>query len=686
MDKLLEFKELSKNYNQGKNKLEVLKDISYAFPNTGFVSIVGKSGCGKSTIFNIVSLLDKKNSGKVLYQNKDIDKFLEKERNLYLQNEIALITQSYNLIEELSVLDNILLASEIANKNKDKSFIDAKILLKKFNLLKLMNQKIKNLSGGEKQRVALSRALINNPKIILADEPTGALDSKNSKIVCDYLKELSKDLLIIFISHNSLLVNKYSDVILKLENKKLHIKRNKIKEKKLNKKTSNLNKNKVFWHKKILKIFAKTHLIKNCISVISFAFSLASVISSLSYYSNYPNVIKNVSDNLISNNYGLISKTNEYQIENSNLIFKKITRPEYQDLSFIIEEVPSIFITQNLSYFLPSFIDVNINGVRYDDIEFIPYYNPRFIAKNKLKTSNDFHDIYINDVLKNRLNNIDKLSINYVDEFVIETFDESKPRINETYKLNVKLNVVDVIDELSFLNTPKIYYSYSAFKYFLSNYEFDNISYYYKRVVTAFDLIKYCDNNSRFSSYNLIYFVRDLNELDTLKTLYKKQDNSFSIESNAFLITDSFVNIMDLFSLCLIAFVVVLILISLLIQFLLSYSSYINESYISGLLSLLGAKKKDISICFYIEQIFISLFSFILTIIISIIFSLILNNIFSVNFNLNNVFNIDFINMFNTPLLFLIILILATFLLPILIESLVIFFAKKKEIIKEIKY
>lgn len=210
---MLTLKNIKKIYEQGDEA--ILDDINLTFNKNEFVSILGCSGAGKSTLLNIIGGLDDKTSGKLLINGKDIYKRDDLNLDYYRKNNVGFIFQNYNLIEHLTVYENVMLPLLLTNsKNKHKRVLK---ILDKTGLKGKKNSKICDLSGGQKQRVAISRALINNPDIILADEPTGALDYKTGYEIMNLIKKLSKNKLVIMVTHNKVLAKKYSSRIVYLD-------------------------------------------------------------------------------------------------------------------------------------------------------------------------------------------------------------------------------------------------------------------------------------------------------------------------------------------------------------------------------------------------------------------------------------------------------------------------------------
>lgn len=213
---MLKLENITKIY-EGKNFKQIaLNDVTLAFRNNEFVSILGPSGSGKTTLLNIIGGLDKYTYGNLIIDGVSTRKYKERDWNNYRSNKVGFIFQSYNLINHQTVLSNVLLSLNIAGKPKKESIKLAKKVLKDVGLENYIKKKPKELSGGQMQRVAIARALVTNPDIILCDEPTGALDSQTSIQIMELLKEISKEKLVIMVTHNVTLANKYSDRVIAL--------------------------------------------------------------------------------------------------------------------------------------------------------------------------------------------------------------------------------------------------------------------------------------------------------------------------------------------------------------------------------------------------------------------------------------------------------------------------------------
>ena len=207
MNNLIEIKNLYKNYESMK-KVNVLKKINFNFKKGKIYSLVGPSGSGKSTLLNLLSLIDQPSSGTIKISNNNINFSKNSENDIFRAKKIGLIYQDKNLLSDFNALENVYLARLALDNNKTQAINDAKNLVKKLGLFNRIDHFPSELSGGEKQRIAIARALINSPEIILADEPTGNLDHKNAVEVFKILFKLKrKDRLIIFATHNRYFAN-----------------------------------------------------------------------------------------------------------------------------------------------------------------------------------------------------------------------------------------------------------------------------------------------------------------------------------------------------------------------------------------------------------------------------------------------------------------------------------------------
>ena len=216
MSKFLELKNISKTFETNK-KLQVIKNLSYNFNKGKIYSLMGPSGSGKSTLLNLISLIDRPSSGLIKFNNYQINHDKKEENDILRAKKIGIVYQQNNLLPDFTSLENIYLASLSINNDKDLSISKAKKLLKAIGLFNRADHYPSQLSGGEAQRIAIARAIINDPEIILADEPTGSLDMRTAKEIFNLLKNQKRsDRLIIFATHNRFF-GKKADCLLEMK-------------------------------------------------------------------------------------------------------------------------------------------------------------------------------------------------------------------------------------------------------------------------------------------------------------------------------------------------------------------------------------------------------------------------------------------------------------------------------------
>lgn len=316
---MLELNNISKEYD----KRLVLKDVNLSFPKNNFVCIVGPSGCGKTTLLNIIGGLDLANGGHVIYNKKEINKFSEKQLDSYRNLNIGFIFQNYNLINNLTVYENVEMPLLLLELSKKARRIKIHNILKKLGIEIYKNKKPLQLSGGEQQRVAIARALVNDPNIILADEPTGALDSKTALEIMDLIKAISINKLVIMVTHNERLATTYADRIINMQDGKI------FSDKELNqdkKDTHQLEETKKFKGLLLrgIKISLRnlqTKKIRSLLTILAGSIGIMGLSLVLFFSNIINNYITDIQKNTLSNYpitiYSVVDNTNPYE-ENPN--------------------------------------------------------------------------------------------------------------------------------------------------------------------------------------------------------------------------------------------------------------------------------------------------------------------------------------------------------------------------------
>lgn len=222
MNKVLEIKNLTKSFYQGGNKLTILEDVNFSFEQGQFYTLIGESGCGKTSFLQLVGLLDQADKGDVLIDNVATRKINDDKKTKIRLEKLGFIYQFHNLMPEFNVIENVAIPLFLNNHSSAKAYKKAETILNEIGLAERIKHKPTQLSGGEQQRVAIARAIIHEPKIILADEPTGNLDPDNADKIFTLFRNIvkQKDITVIMVTHNHKL-SENSDKVVTIRNKKI---------------------------------------------------------------------------------------------------------------------------------------------------------------------------------------------------------------------------------------------------------------------------------------------------------------------------------------------------------------------------------------------------------------------------------------------------------------------------------
>lgn len=462
---MLNLKNITKIYKTSSFEQKALDDVSISFRNNEFVFILGESGSGKTTLLNIIGGLDNSYEGDLIINGKSTKNFKNEDFDSYRNSLLGLVFQNYNLINHLSVLENVELPLKLANVDYKKRKELALLSLKKVNLENHIYKKPNELSGGERQRVAIARAIVNNPKIITLDEPTGALDSKTSIEIMELIKEISKDKLVIMVTHNKELSKKYASRIIELKDGKIikdtnNYNSNEKEEILLNKKT----KMKFMDALKLSLSNIKTKKGRTILTSLASSIGIIGIALVLSLSNGFNKQIKKYEQKIFSTMPIVINK------EALNLTLddnKKLNT--YQNINYVIprkSDSDDIIKYNNISNDYLNYIEkinkdytYGINYVKNPNINFIykDKNNKLFLTDNptlnikcipKTSNNNNFIDIYY-DILKGRLPNskneivLEVDSYNKVDSNLLELLGiDFSSNVNFDEIINSNINIV----------------------------------------------------------------------------------------------------------------------------------------------------------------------------------------------------------------------------------------------------
>ncbi len=695
---LFELKHVTKTFKINKTSFNAVDDVSLKLPSNGLVSIVGKSGCGKSTLLNLLIGIEKISKGEILFKNKRIDKFSKKQFSRYRLESISMVYQHYNLLNELSVIENVELPLLIQGKRKAKDV--ARRLLTEFHLEQFQNSKVSELSGGEKQRIAILRALITNPEVILCDEPTGALDEANSELVMKELRRISKEKLVLLVSHNMELVNKYSDRIIELKDGKVISDKSLHEVIEIDKKYEKRSKYKESWIKLFVRSLFKKNLFKIMFSFLSLLIGFLAIFVGVGFINGSEISQKEAIEHNLSIGYATVSETSYYTVNNSPLEFKKNIRPSVTLIDEYLGSEENIRIKPNLNYFFSPFPNGYFHNKRIDKFEMVPLLN-EFLEYNKFYggIAGDFFDKTITNVVVNNefLQEIgvekneaigEIISIDFSTTVSYSTKDLENPFVKDNFLYKIDLKIVDVISEFSFMNSPKIYYSYDALESYLKNEYLSSISQHLERQVSVYDFVKEANDNSPESSYSSFLFLTRVNEYEKLFSIIEKNSKSnekLQIDSVVYEISNSYKTFNSSFKDALTFFLGIGFVGVLFILGMVSLSNFLENKKTSAVLTCLGVREKSISKIHIFLNLSVSISSFLCALGLSVPIQNLLNTFVCKKFGLVKLISIPFKSFLGIDFGFLIIGILITIFSTLLFTLLPIMVYKRFSISEELR-
>lgn len=592
---LLKLRKVKKRYQINKNYVqEVLKGINLELKSGEFVCICGESGSGKSTLMNIIGGLDNNYTGSVTINNIDI-KNINKDN--YRKDKIGFIFQNFNLIPYLNVFENVMIMLDMTNIKQIKKIKMVEDALYKVGLLEYKNKKVTELSGGQKQRVAIARAIINEPEIILADEPTGALDSKNEDKVLNILKKISNDGKLVIVVTHSNKVNKYASRIINIEDgliKKDEI-LFKVQKKKKKKKSLKRNLNSFMCVKLGLSNIFK-NLKRNILLIIASSIGIIGILISLYIGSGAKKYINTELKNNFNPLLFSISETGKNEIYDIKYYSKK----EIEKISKIKHITK---IKKDVSF---SSAYIVYNEKKYDLVSLSSYSN---MKREKLKIGNIPKDgevvisEYLSDNILNKREN--DLVGKYIKLYILDSSKTSPILLNKNLTIsgiykNGKVNLIN--------NSNFAYVSYSTLERIYSDLD---------------EELKPTEIKIEIDKKENINYVKD-----KMKKLGFKLSN---IEEY----TNTIFNYLDIATYILSSFSFISLIVSCIMMIIVFSINVLERTKEIGILRAIGFRQKDIKQIFRMEAILIGFFTGLFSCIISKILSIIISNIIKSKFNIN---------------------------------------------------
>lgn len=649
---------IRKVFNVNKNEHVVLNDINLTFPDKGFVSIVGKSGSGKSTLLNILMGIEKPTKGKILFKGRNIAKFNDRQFSKFHLCGVSTIFQHYNLFDNLTAIDNVMIPLKMKGYSASKAKRLAHQEFVKLGIEDLEKRKVVNLSGGEKQRIAIIRAIVTSPEVILCDEPTGALDTKNSREIMGILKNLSKQILIVMVSHNRELVEEFSDKIIQIKDGQ--IAGNDSSQTIVKEPNNELRKHKYksSWSNKFLFTNLKKNFGKNLFSIFACSIGFASVFLCVGFLvgseQSYEEAMaRNLSIGTVS-----VSKIEAVEITNSSLTYQKTVRPDIYEIDKEFEEFTTLRVEENLSYFISSNATCLFNGESYTNFQMVPLFDLSLtnygsdLLVNGHAGNDNFEEVIVNEEFVELVGNLlnknvilkNTATTNY------KTFDDENPFIKDQLIIEKPLKVVGIVKEFPFLNSPKIYYSYPGARTFLKNQFMENLSYYFGYTYSFYDYLRDANNDDPATSYSSLIFLDDLSESTRFFERIRNLNNeTIEVTSTAAEIKETYVTFISSFSKTLFLFSIIAFIGINFILGMISLSSFLENRKNAAIMTCLGARNSSIYQIHLFENFVIIALSFWASLILSYFAQKLLNPYISEKFALSGLIKIPFESFLGVP-------------------------------------
>ena len=698
---LFELKSISKFYLINKNERKyVLKDITLSFPQQGLISILGKSGSGKSTLLNLIGKLDKPSEGTIYFEEENILKYNERETTLFRKNTVSYIFQHYHLLENQTALYNIMLPALLNGDSFARAKKKVYSLIERFSIKKeLLNKKCSKLSGGEKERIAIMRAFINEPRLLLADEPTGALDKDNALLVMESLKKASRTSLVIMVTHNEELAKVYSDRIIYMKDGKIY------KDERINclsaknvKKHSTKAKSNPNWYGKIVSNNFAKRFKRNIFSIVSLTIGITASMLIFGFSNGANRSISRSAERQFDYGVASISKENRIESDESPITLIQTLRASEQEINELKTTYDFIHICYSYDSLISPGLEMYFNEDEIKGLTYTPVYSftdksvdKSLVWKGKIPAIDTLNQVVINqnaydylrkEIKSNPINTFIRLKENL--SFTYYTNEIQTPYITDYFIYDRLVEIVGVVKELSFLNTPKIYYSYKAMDKFMNETFLNNLSDYLGKTSWK-ERVMMATDNEAITSYSHRVFLKNSGDVYQLKAMKESLDTQYTLNSNSLIIEETLFSLIDAACVGMEVFLAIALIGTAMIIGIISYASYSEDTKESAILLSLGAKREDILSLYIFENFLLGIIAIALSFAVAYACQKPLNATIERFTSLIDIIDIPFLSFQGHAFLFPIIIITAALFVCLMATFLPISFSKKISLKEELQ-
>ena len=643
-----------------------LKGVTFALPEKGMVALLGKSGSGKSTILNLIAGFLKPSKGSIRIDGISLGAMDDSQRADYRLSKIGFIYQHYNLLNGVSALENVMLPGLMKGKEK-KAKEKARALLNRFGLSAKQNTKIDVLSGGEKQRVAICRALMNDPSLLLCDEPTGALDEKNAKATMEILKEVAKERLVLMVSHNQALVDEYCD-------RQIHIQEGRVDEtfkKKKNvgylKKSARSSR----WSRRFTIRNLKKNYVLDGVGFLASSVGLLALLLGVGFSYGSSSALEERSLQALDVFSFTIREKTYIENENSPLKLVRSNRPTRETIVDLFGD-KGYSIENDYSYFVPSHHTFRLNEEEQDGVSFDSVYSfalgEAMPHEGKMREEDSL--LYANQAFmdafpKARVGDEIRFEIPYLIHYKGATDQGLLP---------FSYTIAGVMDEFAFLNSPRLYYRYPGLAGTMATVKLPNISVLLGEEATIDSFIEMLPGDNPATGYDYLLFPDSLADAKRIQS--KKLEERFAVENACFARREAFGNLTQAFTMSLMAFLAIAAAGVAFIIGMSAFSVFMRQRKENATLLSLGARGGDIQLIYLRENLVISLIGAVFALVLSYPASQLVNQYLGKRFGLHGLISIPIVRFYGVPFLLPILVLAAAGLLSTLATFIPLHFMK----------
>ena len=667
---------------------DLFSHASFHFPTRGFFTILGPSGCGKSTFLHLLSGLLSPKEGRVLYRGKPLSRFKEKEKTAFHAKETAFLFQHYELIEPCSALDNVSLPLRLAGEKKKKAEEKALSLLQEFGLEEKARQKAGTLSGGEKQRVALCRALASSPSIVFADEPTGALDSLSATKVMEALSKESKTRLIIMVSHNEGLAERYSDALIRFEKGEILFPAI-LADGILTERKERMNRPSPSWRIPFLFRHLEEGRWKASLSFLSGFIGIGACLLSASFALGSPVALEAAERESLGFAFAELRKRETVEVQDSPVHLVKESRPSEDEASAFIKGEVGISLERDLRYFFPERNVVSFRGTTQESVRFAPvldpslsWLGPSLLLEGSTFEASSFSSCFANESFFEERG----LSVGDVIQVPISfsfPYQAKEDLVQETVSFRLEGKVKD----FAFFGEPTLYYSYRGLENYLRNVPLPHIQETYGNVLSI-PLLLSEQESASFLGESSWLFAEGKDAAERLWEMMEdlsRNGEGFVLSSPTYLSGKSFSMLAEGFDAALVLFS---LLIALTLSFVLaisSASSFAEHKKECAILRVLGASEKDVSSLFLDEGMLTTFLSAIAALSSFPFLSRSLNTLFQARFGIPSLLSLPFPSFLGIPYFLPLLFLAAPLILAFVSVRIPLSYARKAPFVEELR-